>query len=453
MATTLEELDQRSHLHPWTSIAYHTKHGPLVIESGEGARLRDTRGREYIDALAGLWCVDIGYGRREVADAIAAQARKLPYYHSFFSMANQPSIELADRLKEMTPWPVARVFFGLSGSDANDTQFKLVWLYNALRGMPAKRKIISRYGAYHGVTIAAASATGLPSAQKAFGLPLPGFLHARAPHPYREQAPGQSETDFVSALASELDAMILREGPETIGAFIAEPVMGAGGVIVPPAGYFPAIHEVLARHDVLMIAAEVICGFGRLGTPFGSPALGIEPDLISVAKGLTSGYAPLSGVLVTDKVWNVLDRQADTLGVLGHGYTYSGHPLSAAAGLANLEVMERDELFPRAARLGKRLQSRLRELFADHPQVGEVRGMGFVGAVELVRDRATKEGFPEDDKLGPRVFRRLLDKGVIIRAVGDVLCFCPPYVISEADLDAILDRTRETLDELVQAGL
>ncbi len=450
MASSTEEIDLRSLLHPWTSIADHQKTGPLVMVGGEGARLRDNRGREYIDGLAGLWCVDIGYGNREVADAIARQARALPYYHSFFSMANEPSIALADRLQQLAPWPVARVFFGLSGSDANDTQFKLVWLYHRLRGQPGKRKIVARERAYHGVTIAAASATGLPSAHEAFGLPLDGFLHVRCPYPYREQKEGQSTAELVAELASELESAIVREGPETVGAFIAEPVIGAGGVIVPPEHYFPAIQEVLDRHDVLMIADEVICGFGRLGHPFGSTALGIRPDLVSVAKGLTSGYAPLSACLVTDRVWRVIEGDAEALGVFGHGFTYSGHPLSAATALANLDVMEREGLFARARELGAHLQSRLRELFGDHPRAGDVRGMGFIGAVELVRDRDTKQPFDAAEKVGARIWRRLLEKGVIVRAIGDALAFCPPYVIERDDLDAVLETTRETVDELTR---
>ncbi|MEE2674602.1 MAG: aminotransferase [Myxococcota bacterium] len=448
MAPSLEEIDLRSLLHPWTSISEHAKVGPLVMHEGHGARLRDTQGREYIDGLAGLWCVDIGYGRSEVADALAQQSRQLPYYHSFSSMTNQPSIELADRLQQLAPWPIARVFFGLSGSDANDTQFKLAWLYHKLRGAPAKRKIISHERGYHGVTIAAASATGLPSAHAAFGLPLDGFLHVRPPYPYREMKAGQSEEAFVAELADELDAAIVREGPETVAAFIAEPVMGAGGVIVPPEGYFPAIKAVLEQHDVLMIADEVICGFGRLGRPFGSQAVGIEPDLVTLAKGLTSGYAPLSACLLTQRVWEVLEREAETLGVFGHGFTYSGHPLCAAAGLANLDLMKNEALFERAAKLGVHLQARLNELFADHPHVGDVRGMGLIGAIEMVRDRDTKEAFAADEKLGPRVFRRLLERGVIIRAIGDCLAFCPPYVIEVEDLDTVLERTREVLDEL-----
>jgi L-2,4-diaminobutyrate transaminase len=449
MNRSIEQADRESVFHPWTSIADHLARGPLVIVEGEGVRLRDNRGREYIDALAGLWCVDIGYGRRELAEAIAAQARRLPYYHSFFSMANEPSIELAERLKALAPWPVARVFFGLSGSDANDTQFKLVWLYQALRGKPGKRKILAHRRGYHGVTIAAASATGLASAHDHFGLPLEGFLHVRPPYPYAERKDGQSSAAFVAELAGELDATIRREGADTVGAFIAEPVMGAGGVVVPPPGYFPAVQEVLKRHDVLLIADEVICGFGRLGRPFGSQALDLEPDLITLAKGLTSAYAPLSACLVTERIWNVLESEAAALGVFGHGFTYSGHPLCAAAALANLEVLEREGLFERAVRLGGHLQARLQELFGDHPNVGEVRGMGLIGAIEITRDREARAPFDASEQVGSRIFRRLLEKGVIVRAIGDILAFCPPYVIEANEIDLVLERTCEAMDEIL----
>jgi len=450
LASSIEQLDKRTVFHPWTSIAEHAETGPLVMVEGEGARLRDNHGNEYVDGLAGLWCVDIGYGRREVADAISVQAHKLPYYHSFFSMSNEPSIELAERLQQLVPWPVARVFFGLSGSDANDTQIKLAWLYQALRGKPDKRKIISRQRGYHGITIAAASATGLPVTHARFGLPLPEFRHVRAPYVYREAAQGQTDDAFVGQLAGELDALIEEEGADSIAAFIAEPVMAAGGVLVPPNGYFKAIQEVLQRHDVLFIADEVVCGFGRLGQSFGSQVFGIEPDLVTCAKGLTSGYAPLSACLVTEKVWSVLEGEAEAMGTFAHGFTYSGHPVCAAAGLANLDVMEKENLFARAAETGLYLQGRLKELFGDHPHIGDIRGVGLIGAVEMVADHETKRPFNPDTKIGPRIFRRLLEKGVIIRAIGDNLAFCPPYVIERADLDLVLERTRETLDEVLQ---
>ncbi|MBI4692964.1 MAG: aminotransferase class III-fold pyridoxal phosphate-dependent enzyme [Gammaproteobacteria bacterium] len=454
MQSDLHGMDVAAHLHPYTNFADHAERGPLIMDGASGVRVRDTEGREYIDAMAGLWCCDVGYGRQEIADAIAAQAKQLSFFHSFFGMATEPTIRLADRLKQLMPWPIARVFFGLSGSDANDTQVKLVWLYNTLRGQPRKTKIISRQMAYHGITLGASSMTGLTPVHAHMNLPLPGFLHLTAPHHYRYAAPGESETAFRDRLVAELEATIAREGAETIGAFVAEPVMGAGGVIVPPAGYFPALQDVLRRHDILFIADEVICGFGRLGRPWGSQALGIEPDLVTIAKGLTSGYAPLAASLISERVWSVLAAHEAELPQWNHGQTYSGHPVCTAAANANLDIMEREGLFERAAHQGEYLQRRLRETFADHPHVGEVRGLGLIAALEVVRDRDSRGTFAPEYKLPFRIFRRLLDKGVIARAVGvSGIAMCPPYVVEEADIEAIIDAIHETIDELVPAAL
>jgi L-2,4-diaminobutyrate transaminase len=448
MTDKLEELDRRSHLHPFTSITELAGRGPLVMREGRGVRLKDVSGREYLDAMAGLWCVNVGYGRQEVVEAIAAQAKQLAYYHSFFSMATEPAVRLADRLLRLSPWPMSRVFFGLSGSDANDTQFKLVWLYQHLRGKPAKRKIIARHRGYHGVTVASASATGLPLVHARMGLPIPGFLHVRAPHAYHEARPEMSEEEFVATLADELDQTIRREGPDTVGAFIAEPVMGAGGVVVPPKTYFSAVQQVLRRHDVLFIADEVICGFGRLGRTFGSEVFGIEPDLVTLAKGLTSGYVPLSACLISERVWSEIEKHAGDIGVFGHGFTYSAHPLATAAALANLDVMERDRLFERAQKMGTHLQKRLREELEGEPNVGEVRGLGMIAAVELVADPPTRRSFEPSRQAGLRVFRKLLERGIIVRALGDSIALCPAYVIELEEIDEIIGALARTIDEV-----
>jgi L-2,4-diaminobutyrate transaminase len=448
VADTLEELDRKTHLHPFTSIAEHADRGPLVMREGRGVRLRDVRGREYLDAMAGLWCVNVGYGREELVEAIASQARQLAYYHSFFSMTTEPAVRLADRLLRLSPWPMSRVFFGLSGSDANDTQFKLVWLYQHLRGKPTKRKIIARHRGYHGVTVASGSATGLPLVHARMGLPIPGFLHVRAPHAYREAEPGVREEDFAATLASELDETIRREGADTVGAFIAEPVMGAGGVLVPPKTYFSAVQEVLRRHDVLFIADEVICGFGRLGRIFGSEVFGIEPDFITLAKGLTSGYVPLSACLISERVWSEIEKHAGDIGVFGHGFTYSAHPLAAAVALANLDVLEHDRLFERAEKVGAHLQKRLREELEGRPIVGEVRGLGMIAAVELVADPKTRRPFEPSRQAGVRVFRRLLERGVIARALGDSIALCPAYVIEVGDVDEVVGALGRAIDEI-----
>ena len=311
--------------------------------------------------MAGLWCVAIGYGRTEVAEAMAAQSRRLAFYHTFTSMSNEPQIRLADRLLALAPGRMSKVFFGTSGSEANDTQVKLVWYYNNLRGRPGKKKIIARRQGFHGTTVAAASLTGIEAFHRAFDLPLPQILHTSPAYHYRYAEPGQSEEDYASALAAELEQLIEREGPETVAAFIAEPVMGAGGVVPPPRGYFEKVQRVLRRHDVLMIADEVICGFGRLGRMFGSVVYGIEPDLVTVAKQLTSGYFPLSACFVSEDIWNVLREGSPDLGPFAHGFTYSGHPVGAAAALANLDIVLSEDLVGNAARVGQYLQERLRD--------------------------------------------------------------------------------------------
>ena len=457
-SVSLEVLDKERVLHPATSIADHLEKGPRIMAEGSGVTLVDSQGRRYIDAVAGLWCVNIGYGRTEVADAMGAQARRLSYYHTFSSMSNEPQIRLADRLLGLVPGRMSKVFFGNSGSDANDTQVKLCWYYNNLRDKPKKKKIIARLQAYHGTTVASASLTGLPAFHKAFDLPIPNVLHTAAPHYYRYAAPGMSEADYARSLAAELDALIEREGPDTVAAFIAEPVMGAGGVLVPPQGYFEEVQKVLRKHDVLLIADEVICGFGRLGRLFGSEVYGIEPDLVTVAKGLTSAYFPLSGVLISERVWEVLREASPKMGAFAHGFTYSGHPVGAAAAMANLDILLGEDLVGNAARVGAHFQRRLRETLAAHPLVGEVRGLGLIAGVELVADRAQKRAFDPACKMAARVAQRCLAEGLIVRSLpaGDVLAFSPPLCLTAAEADEVVARFGRGLDaltdELVRQG-
>jgi L-2,4-diaminobutyrate transaminase len=450
---TLEEIDRESVFHPFTALAQHMETGARIMSRGEGVRLYDNHGRSYIDALAGLWCVNVGYGRREIADAMHAQAVKLPYYHSFASMGTEPAIHVADRLKRMAPGQMARVFFGTTGSDANDTQVKLVRYYNNLLGRPHKKKIVARDRAYHGVTVAAASLTGLPVLHNAFDLPMEGVLRLTCPHYYREGRPGETEEAFSTRLAEEFEALVLAEGPETVAAFIAEPVMGAGGVVVPPAGYFEKMQAVCRRHDILVIADEVICGFGRLGTMFGSDMYGIEPDLISVAKGITSGYVPLSAVLVAEKVWSVVCENSRSLGVFGHGYTYTSHPVSCAAATANLDIVERERLVDNARGTGAYLQATLRERIGGHPLVGEVRGIGLIAAAELVADRATGRGFDKALGVAKRVAAAALERGLIVRALphGDALAFSPPLTITRAEVDAVVDTFGASVEAVADA--
>jgi L-2,4-diaminobutyrate transaminase len=447
---SVEEMDKRSLLHPFTALAAHLESGPKVMTEAKGVRIKDNHGNEYIDGMAGLWCVNVGWGREEMVTAITEQARKLAYYHSFASMANEPAIQLADRVMQVAPGQMSKVFFGCSGSDANDTNVKIVWYYNNLRGKPEKKKIISRHRAYHGVTVAAAGLTGLVDMHKAFDVPLPTIRHTTTPHFYRQAEPGMTELEYSQKLAGELEQLILDEGPDTVAAFIAEPVMGAGGVLVPPDGYFEAIQSVLRKYDMLMIADEVICGFGRCGAWFGSDVFNIEPDIMTIAKGLTSGYVPMSGSVISEKVWEVLLTGSPEIGAFAHGYTYSAHPLAAAAGLANLDIIERENLVAQADQVGNYFQQKLREAVADHPLVGEVRGIGLVAAVELVKDKATKEPFPLDLKLGLRMAQLCMAAGLIIRALpqATALSFSPPLVITRAECDEMIVVFSRALNQL-----
>jgi L-2,4-diaminobutyrate transaminase len=449
----LQEADRRHALHPFTGIAQHERAGAIaMMVRGEGVNLWDVHGRRYIDAMAGLWCVNVGYGRREIADALHEQAVTLPYCHAFSSLASDKPTLLAERLVRMAPGAMSKVFFGNSGSDANDTQAKIVWLYNNALGRPQKKKIIARQRGYHGVTVMSAGMTGLPSLHAGFDLPLPQIRHTTVPHRLW-QGWGLTDAEFVAKLADDLERLIEQEGADTIGAMIMEPVMGAGGVIVPPPGYYAAIQPILKRHDILLIADEVICGFGRLGQMFGCDAMEIRPDLITVAKGLTSAYFPLSGVLVSEEVTATLRDAGAKYGAFGHGYTYSSHPIGAAAALANLDLLEREDLVAQAGRRGLHLHRRLREAFADHPLVGEVRGTGLIGAVEFVARREPPLAFDPALKVGPRIVDAARARGLITRALplADTIAFSPPFVISEAEIDAAVAIARDAVDEVAAA--
>jgi L-2,4-diaminobutyrate transaminase len=450
---SLEELDKECLLHPVTSIADHLAKGPLIIEQGAGVRVADGKGRRYIDGSAGLWCVNVGYGRAALARAAAEEMERLGYFHTFGSASNPPQIKLAEKLlrllhEEAGARQISRIFFGCTGSDANDTQFKLVRYYNNLRGKPAKKKIISRQGGYHGVSVAAGSLTGIPLYHKAFDLPLEGVLHTACPHYYREARPGESEEAFAERLAGELEALILREGPETCAAFIAEPIMGTGGVIVPPKGYFERVQKVLERHDMLFIVDEVICGFGRLGSWFGTGFYGLKPDLMSFAKGLTSAYFPLSAVGVGEKVWTVLADASPEIGVFAHGFTYSGHPVGAAVGLANLEIFEQEGLVENAARVGPYFKQALIQRIGGHPHVGEIRGEGLMIGIEFVADRATRKPFDMNPRVHRKVAAAALDEGVMVRALPflDVTAFSPPLTFTRADADESVDKFATALE-------
>ncbi len=435
--------DAEALLHPFTNAVWLRETGAQVIERGEGVRVFDQAGRSYIEGLSGLWCCGLGFGNAELVEAARAQMEKLPYYHLFTGKSHEPAVELAEKIKALAPGRMARVFYQTSGSEANDTQVKFAWYYNNALGRPAKKKIISRQKAYHGVTIVAASLTGLPNSHRDFDLPVAGIRHLSAPHHWKHAEPGETEAAFSARLAAELEALILEEGPDTVAAFIAEPVMGAGGVIVPPEGYFPAIAAVCRRHDVLMISDEVICGFGRTGAWFGAQALDFEPTSISMAKQLTAGFLPLSAVAINGEMAEVIEANSGRIGTLGHGYTYGGHPVACAVGVKALEIYERMDAPARVRGLAPRFADHLRR-HAEHPLVGEVRALGLMGALELAP--AGTRGFAEPGKVGPRLAAEMAARGVIPRAIGDTVAFCPPMIITEAEMDEMFAPLGPALD-------
>ncbi len=443
---SMSDRDRLAVLHPTTNLPRHRLEGPLVIERGQGIRVWDEKGKEYIEAMAGLWCTALGYGVEELADTAAEQIRRLSFAHMFAGRSHEPAVALAEKLRDMAPLPNAKAFFGTSGSDANDSQVKLVWYFNNALGRPEKKKIISRERGYHGVTVASGSMTGLPPFHRSFDLPLPQFRHVTCPHHYREAEPGESEAEFTARLATELDELIRAEGPDTVAAFIAEPVLGAGGVVVPPEGYYPAIQAVLDEHDVLLIDDEVICGFGRLGTRFGAEAMDMRPDTASVAKALSSAYLPISAVLVPDDMVDVIEKAGERLGVFSHGFTYTGHPVCAAVALKALDLMEERDVYTNAERVGRYFQAGLHD-FEDHPLVGEVRGRGLLAGCELVADRATREAFPASSGVGAFCQDRALHHGIVTRALGDTMAFCPPLIVTESDVDEILERFGRALHD------
>lgn len=449
-AEELAEIDRRYNFHPFTALAKHERQGPAaVMVRGEGVRLEDSTGQQYIDGMAGLWCVNVGYGRMEIAEALRSQAETLAYCHGFSSMSSDLPALLSQRLIENAPLPMSKVFFGNSGSDANDTQVKLAWYYNNVRDKPKKKKIIARHRAYHGVTIMSGGMTGLPSAHAGFDLPLPFVKHTLAPHRLWE-GHGLSDLEFVDKLVKDLERLIEVEGADTIAAMIMEPVMGAGGVIVPPPGYHRAIQEVLADNDILLIADEVICGFGRLGYKFGSEALDLNPNLITIAKGVTSAYFPLSGVYISEKVWRTIVEGESRFGVFGHGYTYTSHPIGAAAAMANLDIIDNENLVAAAGEKGDYLHQQLQLAFADHPLVGEIRGFGLIGAVELVARKDPPQAFDPKLAVAVRVAKKAFESGVITRALpnADTLAFSPPLIISKNEIDTIVNTAREAIDEV-----
>lgn len=453
---SLEELDRRSFFHPNTDLrafAAGELGDPVIMEGGKGIRIHDRAGRSYIDAGAGLLCVNVGYGRDEIADAIAAQAHKLAFYHAHGGHASEVAIRLTQRVLDLAPPGMRSVFWGLQGSDAHETMIKLVWYVNNVLDRPHKKKIIARHRAYHGLTIMAGSLSGLPQYHRAFDLPLGPVLHTQAPYFYRRENGALTEAAYAQACADELDRVILAEGPDTIAAFIAEPVMSSGGVLPPPANYWPLVQRVLRKHDVMLLLDEVVTGFGRLGAWFGAELYGLDADMISISKGLTSGYLPLAGSLVSERIWRVLETGSTRFGPFAHGFTYVAHPVCAAAALANLDILARERLPENAGAVGAHLLAELRRRFGDHPLVGDIRGVGLLAAVEFVADRATRQRFAADLKVGQRISRAARDEDLIIRALpdGDIIGFSPPLTITPAEIDDILDRLGRAIARVTDA--
>jgi 4-aminobutyrate--pyruvate transaminase len=438
-------------VHPYTNLRLHEQQGPLVITGGEGVWVWDDEGKRYIEGLAGLWCTALGFSEKRLIDAATRQLQTLPYMHSFGHRAHEPAIELAERVVKLAPAPLAKVFFTNSGSEAIDTALKLTWYYNNARGKPEKKRIIGRKRGYHGITLAGGHLTGLPYARLGFDLPMSDrFFHVTTPSLYRDGLPGESEEAFADRLAAEVDTLIRALGPETVAAFVAEPVMGAGGVVIPPRTYFPKIQQVLRRHDVLMIADEVICGFGRTGSWFGSETFGIAPDLMTIAKQLSSAYLPIAGLVMSQAFYDVIADQSAKLGNFGMGYTYSGHPVAAAVACETLKIYEEDRILEHVRAIAPRFAERFRRLAAK-ALVGEARAVGLIGAVEIVRSKATREQFPPSAKAAQHVVNQCLRHGLILRPLpGDVIGVCPPLIITGDELDQLFDRLEQGLDDAVE---
>ncbi|ALN74815.1 aminotransferase (plasmid) [Aureimonas sp. AU20] len=450
LSNSLAAADIAHVVHPVTNLRAHETNGPLVMARGEGIRVYDDRGKEYIEGLAGLWSVGVGFSEKRLADAAYQQMLKLPYYHTFTSKSNEPSIRLAEKLAEMTPEPLTRAFFTSSGSEANDTIVKMVWYRSNAMGKPEKKKFLARTKAYHGITIASGSLTGLPTNHRDFDLPAIPVRHLTCPHFYRFGMEGESEAEFTARLLRELEDVIAQEGAETIAAFIGEPLMAAGGVMPPPAGYWEGVERICRANDILLVSDEVICGFGRLGTPFGCQKYGFTPDIMTLSKQITSSYMPLAAVMLSEAVYAPIADNSARLGVFGHGFTASGHPVATAVALENIAIIEERDLMGNAARLEQPFQAGLRS-FADHPLVGEVRGAGLIGALELVADKATKRPFEKAGRAGQIAAAIGHEEGLIFRSIVDQLALCPPMIVTEEDVGEIMTRMGRTLERLTGA--
>jgi 4-aminobutyrate--pyruvate transaminase len=441
--------DSAYHFHGYTNAQKHETEGGFVVTRGDGPFVYDENDKEYLDGMSGLWCAALGFGKEQrIIDAAVRQMENLPYYHTFSHKAPAVTVELAERLVQLASQatPMSKAYFCNSGSEANDTAIKMIWYFNNALGRPEKKKIIARIKGYHGVTVAAASMTGLPMCHRDFDLPIARILHTECPHYYRYGKPGESEEQFATRMADSLEQMIIAEGPETVAAFFAEPIMGAGGVLIPPKTYFEKVQAVLKKYDVLFVADEVICGFGRTGNMFGTETFKLRPDIITVAKALSSAYLPIAALLVSKRIYDGISENTAKIGTFGHGFTYSGHPVSSAVALETLKIYQERDILGQVRRVSPGFLKHL-GAFEDHPMIGEVRGIGLIGALELVRDKQTKETF--DPKLGvaAAVVKRAQDHGLIVRVVPDGVAFCPPLIATDAEIGEMFKRFGRALDE------
>ncbi len=447
LPNSLAARDIEYYFHPVTNARRHEQVGPMIISKGKGVYVYDDAGKEYIEAMAGLWSVAVGFGEERLVQAATRQMSELPFYHSFSHKSHPTAIALAERMVKMSPGNMGKAHFVNSGSEANDTVVKMIWFYNNARGRPEKKKIISRIKAYHGITMMSASLTGLPNNHRDFDLPFPQIKHVSCPHHYRFAEADETEEEFATRLAKEFEDKILAEGPETVAAFIGEPVMGAGGVFIPPRTYWAKMQEVCHKYDILIVVDEVINGFGRTGNVWGSDTYGIKPDFMICSKQITSSYVPLASITFTNEIYNVIADNTAKIGTFAHGFTTAGHPLAMAVAMENLDIIEERNLMGRVNELSPHFLERLHS-FKDHPLVGETRGVGLIGAIELVADKKTKAGFEKPGATGLKLAELGHEEGVIFRPIGDILAFCPPLIITDKQIDDIFDGFGRALDRL-----
>ncbi|HTE14771.1 MAG TPA: aminotransferase [Burkholderiales bacterium] len=446
---SLEGRDACSVIHGLTNLKLHAEIGPTVIERGRGVWVTDNHGKDYIEAMSGLWCIALGYGNERLADVAARQMKTLAYYPLTNHKSHPPVIELAEKLLSMAPVPMSRVWFASTGSEANDCAARLAWYYWNAVGKPQKHKFIAHKLAYHGNTIATASLSGVSYAHEKFNLPLPGFLHVATPHHLRNARPGESEEQFTNRLIADIEQLIAREGADTIAAFFIEPVMAAGGIVVPPNGYLEKLHKLLILNNILLVCDEVVTAFGRIGEMFGSTAMGLRPDMLVCAKALSSAYIPISALLISERVYHAMARQSDEMGVFGLTMTYSGHPVAAAVALEALKIYDEMDIATRVRKLEAPFLGGLNRLL-EHPLVGEVRGKGLLAGVELMpmkEDGTKRTPFDPKLKVGALCAGIAEQHGLMVRAIGDTIAFCPPLIISDEEIAEMLVRFKKALDE------